>query len=30
MKKNIGGFAVDNTNELIYNGVKELVENKKK
>ncbi len=30
MKKNIASFAVMNTNELIYNGVKELVENKKK
>lgn len=30
MKKNISEFVVENTNELIYNGVKELVENKKK
>jgi len=29
MKKNIGTFAVENTNELIYNGVKQLVETKK-
>ena len=30
MKKNIALFAVDNTNKLIYDGVKKLVENKKR
>lgn len=30
MKKNIAEFAVMNTNELIYDGVRKLVENKKK
>lgn len=29
MGKNIGGFAVRNTNELIYNGVRKLVDQKK-
>ncbi|MBR5322630.1 MAG: undecaprenyldiphospho-muramoylpentapeptide beta-N-acetylglucosaminyltransferase [Clostridia bacterium] len=28
MQENIGGFAVENTNELIYNGVRRLVDNK--
>ncbi len=28
MRKNIGGFAVDNTNEIIYNGVKKLIDEK--
>lgn len=30
MGENIGGFAVENTNELIYAGVKKLVEEKNK
>ena len=29
MQENIGSFAVENTNELIYNGVRKLVDNKK-
>ena len=29
MRKNIGDFAVMNTNELIYNGIKELIKNKR-
>ena len=30
MQKNIASFAVQNTNTLIYNGIKELVANKRK
>ena len=30
MKKNIAEFAIENTNELIYNGVRKLVDAKKK
>ena len=29
MQENIANFAVENTNELIYNGVRKLVDNKK-
>ena len=30
MKENIASFAVEDTNRLIYEGVKKLVENKKR
>lgn len=29
MRKNIGDFAVENTNQLIYDGIKELIKNKR-